>query len=66
MAVSVDLTADTEAAQRSRFHLCSDERHRGHLNCDFPVRQHLHSHYDRLFRVNFQVVKHFLILLTVG
>lgn len=66
MTVSVDLTADTEAAHRSRFHLCSDERHRGHLNRDFPVHQDLHSHYDALLRKHFQLVKHFLILLTVG
>lgn len=64
MAVSVDLTADMEAANRSRFHLRSDECHSGHLNCDFTVRHHLHSHYDRLLRKRFQVVKHDLLLLT--
>lgn len=66
MAVSVDLTADTEAASSSRFHLCSDEGHRGHLNCDFTLRHHLHSHYDTLLRMRFQVVKHVSVLLAAG
>lgn len=48
MAGSVDLTADKEAANRSGFHLRSDECHRSHLNCDFTVRQHLQIETVRL------------------
>lgn len=60
--MSVDLTTDLEAANRSRFHLCSDERHRGHLNCHFTVPHYLHSHYDRFLRKCCPAVKHVLML----
>lgn len=48
MVGSVDLTADKEVANCSRFHLRSDECHWSHLNCDFTVRQHLQIETDGL------------------
>lgn len=41
VAVSMNLTADKEAAYSHRSHFRSDEGHRGHFHSDFTMRQYL-------------------------